>query len=344
MTWIPLLLSDPSPLLRKLVLVNLLERSNDDSEVQELKKISKADPLVVELAKLQREDGSWIKLGYPGEFNREPIRATSYALMKLGYLGFNQDYPIVDKAVSYLFSRQQSDGGWPIVSSSDFGTDITNRFTMLPLQTAFPLLGLAMTGYASDKRCEQAYDWLLDKKLDDGTWPTARHDEVKGYQAGYRRMPNSRWGCRTNTTLALQCLSYHPTLRNSTHAKEGLDKLLARETRERDNIGHFLAKVLGFEQHRGSLTYHAKFDLALILNLCARIGVDRTDTRVNAIITWLEEIQGQYGLWEYKPIPYISKWITYEILWSIKNLSDDGWLSNQMRSPFQSYTRKPKRF
>jgi hypothetical protein len=48
-TWIPLLLSDPSPGLRMLVLRELLHRSDDDPEVRELTGLRENDPLVTKL-------------------------------------------------------------------------------------------------------------------------------------------------------------------------------------------------------------------------------------------------------------------------------------------------------
>ena len=46
MTWLPLLLADPSPCLRWLVHRELLGRPGDDPEVRELVDLREADPLV----------------------------------------------------------------------------------------------------------------------------------------------------------------------------------------------------------------------------------------------------------------------------------------------------------
>ena len=59
MTWAPLLLADPSPSLRLLVLRDLLNRPEDDEEVRELKKLQEEDPLILKFLALQNEDGSW---------------------------------------------------------------------------------------------------------------------------------------------------------------------------------------------------------------------------------------------------------------------------------------------
>ena len=59
MTWLPLLLADPSPCLRWLVLRELLARPEDDPEVQELAALREDDPLVAPLWAAQEDDGAW---------------------------------------------------------------------------------------------------------------------------------------------------------------------------------------------------------------------------------------------------------------------------------------------
>ena len=58
MTWAPLLLADPSPNLRLLVLRDLLGMPDDDPEVVELEAVRGHDPLWVTLAEAQGEDGA----------------------------------------------------------------------------------------------------------------------------------------------------------------------------------------------------------------------------------------------------------------------------------------------
>ena len=59
MTWAPLLLADPSPSLRLLVLRDLLDRPDSDGEVQELKALQEIDPYVARFLDLQNLDGSF---------------------------------------------------------------------------------------------------------------------------------------------------------------------------------------------------------------------------------------------------------------------------------------------
>jgi len=218
-------------------------------------------------------------------------------------------------------------------------------YSMVPLQTAFPLRGLAASGYATDHRAERAYGWLLEQRLEDGAWPTGKAGEVYGYVAGYRRLAHSRWGCRSNTTASLICLAFHPVRRFSREARRALDLLLGRETREKQNVGFGVARIIGVEPHSGYLTYFAKFDLALILDLCWRIGANRSDERVAELVDFIRDLQGPYGLWEYMPHPEASRWVTFDILRSLSRLDETtDWLGLEPRTPFRAYPKRQKRF
>ena len=93
MTWVPLLLADPSPSLRLLVLRDLLNRSEDDEEVQELKPLQDTDLYVTKFLELQNADGSFREGGMGGGILGK-IRLTAQALMGLGYLGVAPDHPV----------------------------------------------------------------------------------------------------------------------------------------------------------------------------------------------------------------------------------------------------------
>ena len=217
---------------------------------------------------------------------------------------------------------------------------------MIPLQTALPLRGLAACGYATDPRAERAYDWLVAQRLEDGAWPTGiAAGGVQGYVAGYRRLPHSRWGCRSNTTGALLCLAHHPKRRTGPEMRRGLDLLLGRETRERQFLGFETARLVGAEPARGFLTIFARFDLAQVLDLCGRAGLGLEDERVRDLANFVRAQAGPYGLWEYQDKPQVSRWVTLDVLRSLKRLEQgEGWLGQEPRTAFKAYVRREKRF
>lgn len=345
MTWVPLLLADKSPSLRVLVLRNLLNRPEEDPEIVELIKLREGDALVRPLLNLQKERGSWKQIDHAGHTIGGSVRATSAALMRLGYLGFTKENPAIAKGAEFLFSKQRGDGSWPLPERVTDTYGGKGPYTMTPIQTSIPLLALAMCGYADDARAEEAYEWLIQHRLEDGAWPAGMVKDVFVRIAGYRRLPHSKWGCRTSTTQSLMCLAYHPSRRRSDIARDALNLLLGRETRERFHLGFNVARYIGYEQHKGGLTYHARFDPALVLSLCSQIGADRNDGRVDDLVKWIQEQQGEYGLWEYSPQPAASRWISYDILVSLNSIdSSTEWISTKPRQPFAAYPKKKRRF
>jgi hypothetical protein len=352
-TWAPLLLADPSPCLRWLVLTKLLARGEDDPEVQELSALRASDPLAAALVAGQSADGAWRAGSFPASWGNDPVRLTGFALARLGFLGFGADFEPVQRGAAYLFSEQRQDGSWPLWVGQLDGAPLNveaqsdeenEGYSMIPLQTAFPLRGLAACGYETDPRAERAYEWLLAQRLPDGAWPTGIAAGNYGRVGGYRRLAHSRWGCRSNTTGSLLCLALHPERRRSAEARRGLDLLLGRETREAHVFGFEVSRLLGTEPARGRLTFFAHYDLALVLGLCAAVGATTEDERVLSLVYFVKSLQGPYGQWKYPAQPQTVRWVTYDVLRSLRELeSGTDWLSLEPRTPFRAYRKTSRR-
>ena len=349
-----LLLADPSACLRHLALGEFFAGDAVESETAELVDLLPADGLVTDLLRLQSRDGSWgrAELGARGPIDR--VRATSLALARLGYLGFASDHAALRAGADYLFSRQRRDGAWTLprthcegVRGSGSNDDDADEggYTMVPLQTALPLHGLAMSGFATDPRCERAYDWLLAQRLEDGAWPTGTAAGNHGFVAGYRRLAHSRWGCRSNTTGALACLALHPERRHAPATRRALDLLLGRETHDQHGLGFEVSRLIGVQPARGFFTFYARFDMAQILDLCWRIGATIDDERVAALVEFVRSLQGELGQWRCSIQPQASSWLTFDLLRSMSRLDAAGdWRSSEPRTPFQAYPKPRRRY
>jgi hypothetical protein len=343
-TWIPLLLTDPSPCLRYLILTELLNLKENDDEVQQLAEIRESDQLVKILSELQKPNGAWNSLGNTQTTYGDNIQLTSMALQRLGYLGFNTSYSLVQNAAEFIFSKQQEDGSWPIPGKKVL-TDEEIGYQMMPIQTAIPLLGLVMCGYSTDSRCEKAFEWLLQQRLDDGAWPVGISAGNYGGIAGYRRLAHSRWGCRSSTTAVLSCFVYHPKRRQSNEAKRALDLILGTTSKIRIDLGFMIARLIGLESSIGQITFMAKFDISYILNLCWRVGVNIEDERINELIEFIKSEQGEYGLWEHFKHPQATRWLTFDLLRSLSHINKNvEWISEEPLTPFQAYPKKNKRY
>jgi len=338
MSWTPLLLSDPSPNVRYLILKHLLD---EPEEAAELENLRNQDPIIKKLLASQNPDGSWSPESITGNAPQGKIQTTAQALTRLGYMEL--DHPAVSKAAEYLYSQQETDGSWPL-GNYKVDSDGADGYDRMSLQTSLPLRGLVTAGYAEDPRSEQAFDWLLEQQLPDGAWPTGVAGDIYGYVAGYRRLPHSRWGCRSNTTAAVTCISMHPERRRSNITRRAMDHLLGRETRERHYLGYEIARIIGAEPATGFITYYARFDVSHVLKLLTRVEASTNDQRMSDLIDFIREQQSGYGFWEYVK-PQASKWIAYDILRTLKVvLSESDWANFEPRTPFQPYPAKRKRF
>jgi hypothetical protein len=345
--WTPLLLADPSPCLRLLVLRELVGRDESDDEFRELQLLRKKDPWALKFLALQNRDGSF-RRGEDGASQQGSIRITAQALAGLGYMGLGPEHPAVTKGAEFLFSQQQDDGSWPLGVEDELKDPYLKediKYHMAPLQTALPLLGLARAGFATDPRSERGYDWLEKKALPEGGWPAGMHNDDYIGAAGYRRLAHSKFGCRTNTTAAAGALALHPARSRGDIARRGLDLLLAHEYHHAHTLGFEVARTIGAVPVRGFGTLYKRYDVGQMLDLSWRMGANTSDERIAEQVKFLKELQGPYGLWEFPSNPEASRWITFDLLRSLSRLDrETDWISMEPRTPFQPYPKKIKRY
>ena len=316
-----LLLADPSPALRVRVLTELLGAPADDPEVTDLVARRRRMPEVVELRLPGRSEG---------------LRELVWRLCRLGHLGLRADDEGVAAIAEMVFDRQASDGSWPLDAYRRSRRD--GAYSMIPLQTSLPLRGLAATGYATDPRTERAYDWLLEQRLDDGAWPLGVAAGQPGYIAGYRRLPGSK-GCRVNTEAALAALVLHPDRRTGDAPHRALDLLLQRETRDEWALGSEVARLTGVEPATGFVTFYARFDLAFVLELASRAGASAADDRVADLVRFLLELRGPGGSWKHPVHPELHRWLTFELVASLRRIEGGEWAGAAPRVPFRPFRR-----
>jgi squalene-hopene/tetraprenyl-beta-curcumene cyclase len=123
------------------------------------------------LRRTQREDGSWY-----GRWGMNYIYGTWSVLCALNAAGLGYDTPEFARAVAWLVSIQNADGGW--------GEDATSYkldyrgYEPAPStssQTAWALLGLMAAGKIDHPAVERGIDYLSRTQRSDGFWDEPRY-------------------------------------------------------------------------------------------------------------------------------------------------------------------------
>ena len=113
----------------------------------------------------QEADGSWF-----GRWGVNHIYGTAAALPALEACGVEPGHPAMRRAIAWLDSVQNEDGG--------FGEDIRSyadpayrgRGESTPSQTAWALLAYVAAGEAEGRSARRAAQWLCDRQLPNGDW------------------------------------------------------------------------------------------------------------------------------------------------------------------------------
>lgn len=350
-----LLYGDPSPVLRWRTAVELDGASEDDAEVVAWRaEALGSDQIRSLVAQLEAARDQPYKAGY--------------VLCQLAYLGYTG--PELAKAAEAIFAHQQPDGSWqpPVGGASTAGisTSSTKRrraappteafaaepYTVLTMRTLVPLRGVAAAGFATDPRAERAYEWLVDQRLDDGSW-TGSHRESYGFdfRSGntgsgdpeYRKLVRGL-GCRSATTGAVACFALHPERRRSDAARIGVDHLLARETQDDATLGWEVSRLVGLEPATGGFTFYVTHDPAFMLELASRCGVSVEDRRIRDLIAYLESLRSPYGMWPHYAHPQLSRWLTFDLECSLRRLADGDWVGNEEPAAFTPYKKGRPRY
>jgi squalene-hopene/tetraprenyl-beta-curcumene cyclase len=118
------------------------------------------------LLREQEPDGSWF-----GRWGVNHLYGTGAALPALEACGIPHDHPAMRRAVAWLDSVQQENGGFgeDIRSYADPAWRGRAPFTT-PSQTGWALLGYVAAGNAEDGNARRAADYLCGVQRSDGDW------------------------------------------------------------------------------------------------------------------------------------------------------------------------------
>jgi len=113
----------------------------------------------------QRADGSWW-----GRWGANFIYGTWSVLSGLRAIGDDLRAPHVRRAVAWLKSVQNADGGFGETLASYDDESFAGKGESTPSQTAWAILGLLAGEDGAGPELERAVEWLVSRQRDDGGW------------------------------------------------------------------------------------------------------------------------------------------------------------------------------
>lgn len=117
------------------------------------------------LESAQEKNGSW-----EGRWGVNYIYGTWAVLGGLSAIGYDLKSPRIQKALNWLLSVQNEDGGFGESCASYEQKKYVPLEVSVPSQTAWALMALTSCGLAKSKQAQKALEFLLREQQSDGTW------------------------------------------------------------------------------------------------------------------------------------------------------------------------------
>jgi squalene-hopene/tetraprenyl-beta-curcumene cyclase len=151
------------------------------------------------------------------------IYGTWSVLAGLRAIGEDLSQPYIRRAVAWLESKQNPDGGWGESCLSYGESASAGKGESAPSQTAWALLGLMSAGMTDSFSVARGIQFLLRHQMKDGSWEEVRHTGTGFPRVFYLRY---HWYCQYFPLWALGMYRNLRT-RNKMRADEVRHQILA---------------------------------------------------------------------------------------------------------------------
>jgi len=180
------LLEKENPSVRYFTLRDLLNRGEDDPELQAAKAAIPTSKIMTKIFSKQKPEGFWEE---PANPYHPKYKSSYWQIMTLGQLGMDRSDERVGKACEFVFQFQLDEGGFSsytperalkeyewlrekgkkLPSPNEWASSIVfeHQYSCL---TGNMVSALSRIGYANDPRVRKALEWLVRIQNKDGGW------------------------------------------------------------------------------------------------------------------------------------------------------------------------------
>jgi len=317
------LLEKNNPSIRYFTLRDILEKPENNLELQEARLGIMKAGLVPDILEKQKKEGYW---EVPESFYTAKYKGTAWQLLILAELGVDVADTNIKKACEFILNISQDleSGGFAHSASAKKGGG--RHSEVIPCLTGNMVWSLIRLGYLDESRVQRAIKWITSyQRFDDGI-----QESLKGWP--YDRLKAACFGkhtCHMGAVKTFKALSEIPENKRTADIKKTIEKsteyILKHHIYKRSHDLNQVAKP-GWLKFGFPLMYQT--DALEILGILTQLGY--RDERMQEAIDVLISKQDDQGRWklentfngrfqvniEQKGEP--SKWITLNALKVLK--------------------------
>lgn len=311
------LLEENNPSIRYFTLRHLLDRTEDNADIQQARLAIMDSEPVKKILAMQDTEGFWVK---PGTGYSPKYQSTAWQILFLGELGADGSNPQIQSGRNYLIAHAQAaHGGFSAMANAVPSGAITCLNGNL-------IWALTALGFSGDPQIQNAIEWLAGAITGEGfnSWNSV----IPG--PGFKCGANYKLPCAWGAVKALRALANLPPALQSARVKKALTatvEFLFSHDLAKANYPHF-ERVSGEWFKFGFPLSYTSDVLEAALALCeAGYGNDpRLNTAIDLIVSkreadgrWLMKHSLNGKMWadiEVKGKP--SKWVTLRALRVLK--------------------------
>lgn len=283
------LLQENNPSVRYFTLIDILDRTQTDSEVVKARKDIMKSRVVSKILSQQKDDGYWIK---PERFYTAKYKGTVWQLIILAELGTDREDERIKKACEFILENSQEveSGGFSIKNAKAGGGI---RSGIIPCLTGNMTWSLIRFGYLDDPRLQHGIDWITTyQRFDDG-----EEEAPTGYPYDQWEICWGRHTCHMGVVKSLKALSEIPASKRSSAVQrtieQGAEFMLKHHIYKRS---HNLKRVSkpGWQRFGFPLMYQT--DALEILGILTKLGY--RDSRMQEALDLVVSKQAHNGRWK----------------------------------------------